>query len=169
MTVRWKSATVGGFRIVEGSLETGDSIKFDVPLPILRSEKRNYSIYVTGRWLIEQENERRPYGPGTYANEDHDGYLMPPFVTVSCTEGPGRYYCIEPEDRKRKWARTALRDLPAAFGLPKGSLLFLADGGITAEGQPFVGPAIINATVRDTVRITKTTADPVGVVARLLK
>jgi len=170
VAVKWKSAFVGGFRIARAEMETGDSLEFQVPVEIARAEQRNYSLFVEGQWAsVRGDGSTNKWGPGLYSVRDIPQNHVPPKIVLSCAEGPGLYYCIEPTDRTDKWERTAFADLADEFIAERGHVVFVASGEVTVSGEPFTGPAIINVSKRTSVAVRKKTADPMGVLMRIIE
>lgn len=170
MAVEWEpSAFVGGFRFARARMQTGDFIEFAVPSEILRAEQRNYSIYVSGKWRLTQgDGHTIDYDAPAYGPRDVGAVLTPPKVIVTCTSGPGSYFCIEPTDGAAKWTRLALVGLADEFAVTRDHILFIAAGSAIVNGQPF-GPGSIIPVVKRRAIAVKKNADTVGLVMGLVK
>lgn len=170
-TVKWTAGHFAGFRVCEGTMEEGASIQFEAPANLSRASLSHTSIVVQGRMVLTRgDGTPEDYIPGYIGFRDASPILYPEpaRLTLTCVEGPGRYFCVEPTVKGTKWSREALRDLDTSFDLPAGSVLLLASGEVKANADTLKGPAMIAVTRRNSVLIEQVAENNVGIVMRIV-
>jgi hypothetical protein len=166
MSYQWRIMKAAGLRVAEATAQSGDSQAFVVPAQIDYGKKRHFSIYTAGRWRFDNGDQSFEFGPGFYANTGFDRPMVPPSITTTCIEGPGKYFCIEPIDPSVGWTRTSLADLADDFTLAQGDVLVIVDGSVAVNGQEITAPAIVPVVQADSVSVRKS-ANALGVIGML--
>lgn len=154
-----------GFRITTMVVDEGDQLEFVVPETIDRMTQHNLSVWRQGTWKSTFGDGVETISSGPMLGQDRRREIPPPSVITKCIEGPGIYFCIEPDDANTRWERISLTTLPQDFTVPKGWIVFAGTGVLKKDKKEHDAPVFMYA--EQDMQLTKS-QDTVGIIGRII-